>query len=131
MVICIHSFDSISERFSKIIFCYINKLIFFLQTSAWRDSKLIQPTMAVKNVALVFTKMRFIKLHVRNAPHHIAQERRAPNHLMIVKVSTCIVKNNSCISDYKNLSPVTDADGIFRSRGGLFTQYRVILHPPL
>ena len=27
-------------------------------------------------------------------------------------------------SYYKNLSPVTDADGIFRSRGGLFTQYR-------
>ena len=24
---------------------------------------------------------------------------------------------------YKNLSPVTDADGIFRSRGGLFMQY--------
>ena len=26
--------------------------------------------------------------------------------------------------DYKNLSPVTGADGIFRSRRGLFTQYR-------
>ena len=41
-----------------------------------------------------------------------------------LKTKETVMLNWLKTKEYNNLSPVTGSDGVFRSRGGLFTQYR-------